>query len=195
MLNPHIFRAYDVRGQGRHRHQPRRLPPGRPRLRHAHPAQRRPHGRRRHGQPPVVADAQGGVRRRACAPPGVDVVDIGVNHTPLLYFATAHWKLDGGATITGSHNPVDVQRREDGARGRGAAHRGRDPGAARRRSSAATSSAGRGGRQRREPARRLLRRRSPASSSSRGRSRSWSTRATASRASSRPSCCAASAAR
>jgi phosphomannomutase / phosphoglucomutase len=37
---------------------------------------------------------------------GVDVVDIGVNHTPLLYFATAQWKLDGGATITGSHNPV-----------------------------------------------------------------------------------------
>jgi phosphomannomutase/phosphoglucomutase len=37
---------------------------------------------------------------------GVDVVDIGVNHTPLLYFATAHWKLDGGATVTGSHNPV-----------------------------------------------------------------------------------------
>jgi len=38
---------------------------------------------------------------------GLDVVDIGVNHTPLLYFATAHWKLDGGATITGSHNPAD----------------------------------------------------------------------------------------
>src|SRR5262245_65998504 len=37
---------------------------------------------------------------------GVDVVDIGVNHTPLLYFAVAHWKLDGGATVTGSHNPV-----------------------------------------------------------------------------------------
>ncbi len=37
---------------------------------------------------------------------GLDVVDIGVNHTPLLYFAAAHWKLDGGATITGSHNPV-----------------------------------------------------------------------------------------
>src|SRR5262245_27112774 len=37
---------------------------------------------------------------------GLDVVDIGVNHTPLLYFATAHWRLDGGATITGSHNPV-----------------------------------------------------------------------------------------
>jgi len=37
---------------------------------------------------------------------GVDVVDIGVNHTPLLYFAAAHWGLDGGATVTGSHNPV-----------------------------------------------------------------------------------------
>ncbi len=37
---------------------------------------------------------------------GVDVVDIGVNHTPLLYFAVAHWKQDGGATVTGSHNPV-----------------------------------------------------------------------------------------
>ncbi|HEV8226992.1 MAG TPA: phosphomannomutase/phosphoglucomutase, partial [Methylomirabilota bacterium] len=37
---------------------------------------------------------------------GLDVVDIGVNHTPLLYFAAAHWKLDGGATVTGSHNPV-----------------------------------------------------------------------------------------
>src|SRR5262245_47051568 len=37
---------------------------------------------------------------------GVDAVDIGVNHTPLLYFATAHWRLDGGATVTGSHNPI-----------------------------------------------------------------------------------------
>jgi phosphomannomutase / phosphoglucomutase len=37
---------------------------------------------------------------------GLDVVDVGINHTPLLYFATAHWRLDGGATVTGSHNPV-----------------------------------------------------------------------------------------
>ena len=44
--------------------------------------------------------------RRGVLSTGLDVVDIGVNHTPLLYFATAHWKLDGGATITGSHNPV-----------------------------------------------------------------------------------------
>src|SRR5258705_6033043 len=37
---------------------------------------------------------------------GLDVVDIGVNHTPPLYFAAAHRKLAGGATVTGSHNPV-----------------------------------------------------------------------------------------
>src|ERR1051325_8777338 len=38
---------------------------------------------------------------------GLDVVDIGTVTTPMLYFATAHWRLDGGATITGSHNPVE----------------------------------------------------------------------------------------
>jgi phosphomannomutase/phosphoglucomutase len=38
---------------------------------------------------------------------GLDVVDLGLVPTPLMYFATAHWKLDGGATITGSHNPIE----------------------------------------------------------------------------------------
>ncbi|PYM87440.1 MAG: phosphomannomutase, partial [Candidatus Rokuibacteriota bacterium] len=38
---------------------------------------------------------------------GLDIVDIGIVTTPILYFATAHWKLDGGANITGSHNPVE----------------------------------------------------------------------------------------
>src|SRR4029453_540774 len=38
---------------------------------------------------------------------GIDVVDIGLSTTPILYFATAHWKLDGGANITGSHNPIE----------------------------------------------------------------------------------------
>jgi phosphomannomutase/phosphoglucomutase len=38
---------------------------------------------------------------------GVDVVDIGVVTTPILYFATAHWRLDGGANVTGSHNPIE----------------------------------------------------------------------------------------
>src|SRR5579863_9638660 len=40
-------------------------------------------------------------------PAGIDVVDIGVVPTPLLYFSVAHWKMDGGAMITGSHNAAE----------------------------------------------------------------------------------------
>jgi len=35
---------------------------------------------------------------------GVDVVDVGVGPTPLLYFAVHHLDADGGVMITGSHN-------------------------------------------------------------------------------------------
>src|SRR5258706_4485936 len=38
---------------------------------------------------------------------GVDVIDIGVGPTPLLYFAVHHLEADGGVMITGSHNPGD----------------------------------------------------------------------------------------
>ncbi len=38
---------------------------------------------------------------------GIDVVDLGVVPTPLLYFSVVHWKLDGGAMITGSHNAAE----------------------------------------------------------------------------------------
>src|SRR5439155_7548647 len=34
---------------------------------------------------------------------GINVVDIGIVPTPLLYFSVAHWKMDGGVMITGSH--------------------------------------------------------------------------------------------
>ncbi len=36
---------------------------------------------------------------------GVDVIDIGMVPTPLLYFAAFHWQLDGAVIVTGSHNP------------------------------------------------------------------------------------------
>jgi len=36
---------------------------------------------------------------------GIDVVDIGLVPTPLLYFSVVHLKTDGGIMITGSHNP------------------------------------------------------------------------------------------
>ena len=36
---------------------------------------------------------------------GVEVIDIGVGASPLLYFAAHHLGTDGGVQITGSHNP------------------------------------------------------------------------------------------
>ena len=38
---------------------------------------------------------------------GVDVLDIGVVGTEIVYFATFHEKLDGGIMVTASHNPPD----------------------------------------------------------------------------------------
>lgn len=38
---------------------------------------------------------------------GVNVVDIGVCPTPLLYFSLFHLPVDGGVMITGSHNAAD----------------------------------------------------------------------------------------
>ncbi|WP_421997990.1 phosphoglucomutase/phosphomannomutase PgmG [Reyranella sp.] len=38
---------------------------------------------------------------------GVDVLDIGLAATPMLYFAVYHLDADGGIQITGSHNPPD----------------------------------------------------------------------------------------
>jgi len=38
---------------------------------------------------------------------GVDVLDIGLCGTEMVYFATAHLKADGGIMVTASHNPAD----------------------------------------------------------------------------------------
>ena len=44
---------------------------------------------------------------RGAAEAGVDVLDIGMIGTEMLYFAVGELGLDGGATITASHNPKD----------------------------------------------------------------------------------------
>ena len=105
ILNPFIFRAYDVRGKVGVDITPEVFEP----IGRAYGTLVRRRGGRavalgmdnRLSSPPLKE-----AFARGCLATGVDVVDIGVNHTPLLYFATAHWMLDGGATVTGSHNPV-----------------------------------------------------------------------------------------
>src|SRR5438105_5950016 len=106
MLNPHIFRAYDVRGRVG--------------------ADINGDVFRRVGRAYATLVRRGGGRRIAVGQDnrlsstelraafvegvraaGVDVVDIGVVTTPILYFATAYFHLDGGANITGSHNPIE----------------------------------------------------------------------------------------
>ena len=105
MFNPHIFRAYDVRGQigsditpdvfrqvGRaygtliRRNAGRTIALGRDNR--------------------LSSEALNAAFAAGVLASGVSIVDIGLSPTPVLYFATAHWKLDGGANVTGSHNPV-----------------------------------------------------------------------------------------
>ena len=38
---------------------------------------------------------------------GMDVIDIGVVATPMVYFATHHFETGSGVMVTGSHNPPD----------------------------------------------------------------------------------------
>ena len=38
---------------------------------------------------------------------GVDVIDIGMVPTPLMYFARVYYEIEGGVMVTGSHNPPE----------------------------------------------------------------------------------------
>src|SRR5262245_16252388 len=106
MLNPHVFRAYDVRGRvGPDINADVFRQSGR-----AYATLIPRNGRSRiavcqDNRVPSVHLKRGFVAGVRAA--RVSVVDIGLSTPPILYFATDHWKLDGGATITGSHNPIE----------------------------------------------------------------------------------------
>ncbi|MBI2152287.1 MAG: phosphomannomutase/phosphoglucomutase [Candidatus Rokubacteria bacterium] len=115
-LNPHIFRAYDVRGKvgsditpevfrqvGRAYGTLICRSGGKPRAgREINAGKQIALGQdNRLSSAELTAAFAEGVLAA-----GVSIVDIGLAPTPILYFATAHWNLDGGANVTGSHNPV-----------------------------------------------------------------------------------------
>jgi phosphomannomutase/phosphoglucomutase len=106
MLNPHVFRAYDVRGLIGPDINPEIFAA----VGRAYGTLIRRNGGRRVavGQDNRLSSRELGAAFVAgVRAAGIDVIDIGVVTTPILYFATAHWRLDGGAAITGSHNPVE----------------------------------------------------------------------------------------
>jgi phosphomannomutase len=102
-LDPKVFKAYDVRGLypgeldeeggyaiGRayvEQFEPRRIAVGRD-MRLSSPAMAKA----------VIRGASAG---------GSEVLDIGTIGTEMLYFAVGHLELDGGITVTASHNPKD----------------------------------------------------------------------------------------
>ena len=45
--------------------------------------------------------------RRGLLSTGVDIIDVGIVATPVLYFSVFHFDTDGGVQITGSHNPPE----------------------------------------------------------------------------------------
>jgi phosphomannomutase len=102
-LEPKVFKAYDVRGiypteldeAGAHAI-------GRAYVEQFEPA-RIAVGRDMRLSSPTMQDAF----VRGATEAGADVVDVGTIGTEMLYYAVGELGLDGGATVTASHNPKD----------------------------------------------------------------------------------------
>src|SRR5262245_64698957 len=103
MLDPKVFKAYDIRGIypaeldedgayaiGRayvEQFEPRRIAVGRDMRRSA----------------PAMAKAA----MEGAADGGAEVLDLGMVGTEMVYFAVGELGLDGGIAVTASHNPQD----------------------------------------------------------------------------------------
>jgi phosphomannomutase/phosphoglucomutase len=105
-LNPAIFREYDIRGVAERDFDAdfaRRLGRAFGTLAAEHGAALVGVGR----DCRLTSDAYARAVRDGMAGAGVDVLDLGVCPSPLLYFAIALWELGGGVQVTGSHNAAD----------------------------------------------------------------------------------------
>jgi phosphomannomutase len=103
VLDPKVFKAYDVRGLC-----PDELDEeGAYAIGRAYVEQFEPRkiavGRDMRVSSPAMAEAG----RRGAAEGGADVLDIGMIGTEMLYYAVGELGLDGGFTVTASHNPKE----------------------------------------------------------------------------------------
>lgn len=105
-LNPQIFREYDIRGIAEEDYDAEFAEA----LGRAYGTMLRERGIARAAAghdcrltgPAYHAAVKAGLRAT-----GVDVIDVGMCPTPLLYFAVHHLDLQAGIQVTGSHNPPD----------------------------------------------------------------------------------------
>jgi phosphomannomutase/phosphoglucomutase len=105
-MNPAIFREYDIRGVAE-----RDFDSGfARRLGQAYGTLARETGRRAVAvgrDCRLTSATYASALADGLAATGLEVVDIGVCPTPLLYFSLFHFNLDGGIQVTGSHNPAE----------------------------------------------------------------------------------------
>ncbi|HSK16649.1 MAG TPA: phosphomannomutase/phosphoglucomutase [Gaiellaceae bacterium] len=102
-LDPTVFKAYDVRGLYRSElDEDGAYAIGRAYAEHFEPKAIAV-GRDMRLSSPTMAEAA----IRGAADAGVDVTDIGMVGTEMLYFAVGSFGLDGGVAVTASHNPKE----------------------------------------------------------------------------------------
>jgi phosphomannomutase/phosphoglucomutase len=105
-MNPHIFREYDIRGRvpdELNQETVHRLGLSFGTYYHTQGASKITLGRDCRLSSHELRDSL----LRGLLESGVDVLDVGMVPTPLLYFSLHHFDVDGGIQITGSHNPPD----------------------------------------------------------------------------------------
>jgi phosphomannomutase/phosphoglucomutase len=105
-MNPHIFREYDIRGQvpeELNQETVRRLGLSFGTYYQSHGASKITLGRDCRLSSPELRESL----LHGLLETGIDVLDLGMVPTPLLYFSLHYLDVDGGIQITGSHNPPE----------------------------------------------------------------------------------------
>lgn len=113
-LNPHIFRAYDIRGIAQpdnHRQEPDLTPE----TIHLIGKGTGTYMKRLYGTGNMMVGRDNRLHSPALQKAfiegvlstGIDVVDVGLSTSPLIYYAVCKFNMDSGVNITASHNPKE----------------------------------------------------------------------------------------